>query len=132
MASFVPLRVGFQEMNAISRKLRKASRALRERFYYSIPVAGAQVGLGRSSSYRAKEAGLIPTERDGKFELVPREPWDRQVKKLLGSANAARALLDATKAREVKRRKVKPLRMKRRKVKKLLASTANVADQMGP
>ena len=116
----------------ISRKLKTISRALRERFYYTVPVAGAQVGLKRSSSYRAKSAGLIPTERDGKFELVPRQPWDRQVKKLLGSAKARRELRDSIKPRKAEPRNVKARsKPKARRAKKLLASTANGADQMG-
>ena len=44
------------------------------------------------------------------------------MKKLLGSAKAARELRDATKARKVKPRKAKARR----------ASTANIAEQIGP
>jgi hypothetical protein len=58
------------------------SRAIRRRFYYSVPGAGRKVGLGRSQSYRAAEAGLIPVERDGKFMLVPKQIWDRKIKRL--------------------------------------------------
>jgi hypothetical protein len=61
----------------------KLSRKLRARFYYSIPVAGAQVGWGRSDSYRAAERGDIPTENVGRFKLVPRKPWDRKKKRIL-------------------------------------------------
>jgi hypothetical protein len=68
------------------RKLESISRKVRQHFYYSVPVAGAKIELGRSQSYRAAEDGLIPTERRGKFLLVPRKPWDRTVKKLLGKA----------------------------------------------
>ena len=60
------------------------SRTVRNRFYYTVPAAGAQVGLGRSQSYRASELGQIPTERVGKFLLVPRKPWDQEVRRLLG------------------------------------------------
>ena len=67
------------------RKLESISRRVRERFFYSVPVAGAQIELGRSESYRAAEDGLIPTVRKGKFLLVPRKPWDRTVKRLLGT-----------------------------------------------
>jgi hypothetical protein len=59
------------------------SRTVRRRFYYSIEDAGALVGLGRSQSYRAAELGQIPTERAGKFLLVPKKPWDREVKRLM-------------------------------------------------
>src|SRR5215831_12363596 len=67
------------------RRLESISRKVRQRFYYSVPVAGAKAGLGRSQSYRAAEDGLIPTVRRGKFLLVPRKPWDRTVKRLLGT-----------------------------------------------
>jgi hypothetical protein len=59
------------------------SRKVRRRFYYSVPEAGRKIGLGRSQSYRAAELGQIPAERDGKFLLVPRKPWNREVKRLL-------------------------------------------------
>jgi hypothetical protein len=42
------------------------------------------VGMGRTQAYRAAAAGLMPLERAGKFMLVPRQRWDRQVKRLLG------------------------------------------------
>jgi hypothetical protein len=65
-------------------KLRALSRKARDKFYYSIPVAGAQVGLGRTQSYEAVKDGLIPVEKVGeKLHLVPRRTWDRQVKRLL-------------------------------------------------
>jgi hypothetical protein len=60
----------------------RLSRKLRERFYYSIPVAGAHVGWSRSESYRAANRGDIPNERDGKFRLVPRRMWDAKVRRL--------------------------------------------------
>jgi hypothetical protein len=66
----------------------RLSRKLRERFYYSIPVAGAQAGYSRSESYRAANRGDIPTERDGKFRLVPRTRWDADVKRLLWGSRA--------------------------------------------
>jgi hypothetical protein len=62
------------------------SREVRKRFYYSIPEAGAKVGLGRTQSYEAAKLGRIPTQPAGKFQLVPRQLWDRQVKSLLGGA----------------------------------------------
>lgn len=66
----------------------RLSRKLRDRLYYSIPVAGAQVGHSRSESYRAANRGDIPTERDGKLRLVPRTRWDAEVKRLLWGARA--------------------------------------------
>ena len=64
-------------------RVESISRKVRQRFYYSVPEAGRKIGLGRSQSYRAAELGQIPAERDGKFLLVPRKPWDREVKRLL-------------------------------------------------
>jgi hypothetical protein len=58
------------------------SRKIRHRSYYSVPDAGRKVGMGRSQSYRAAAAGLMPLERAGKFLLVPRQRWDRKVKQL--------------------------------------------------
>jgi hypothetical protein len=69
-------------------RLESISRKVRQRFYYSVPIAGAKVDLGRSQSYRAAEDGLIPTVRNGKFLLVPRKRWDRTVKRLLRGGNA--------------------------------------------
>jgi hypothetical protein len=61
----------------------RLSRRLRKRHYYKVPEAGAQVFLSKASSYRAAERGDIPTERDGKFLLVPRKRWDRLRKQIL-------------------------------------------------
>ena len=61
----------------------RLSRKLRARFYYSIPVAGAQVGWSRSEAYRAARRGDIPTEKIGRFVLVPRRKWDSEVKCVL-------------------------------------------------
>ena len=64
-------------------KLRAISRKTRALFYYTFPVAGAQVGLCRTMSYEAAVQGLIPVERvSDKLLLVPRKSWDRQVKRL--------------------------------------------------
>jgi hypothetical protein len=41
-------------------RLESISRRVRQRFYYSVPVAGEMVGLGRTESYRAAEQGQIP------------------------------------------------------------------------
>jgi hypothetical protein len=61
----------------------RLSRKLRARFYYSIPVAGSQVGWSRSEAYRAARRGDIPTEKIGRFVLVPRKQWDHEVKRFL-------------------------------------------------
>src|SRR6516162_6602947 len=70
------------------RRLESISRKVRQRFYYSVPVAGAKIELGRSQSYQAAQDGLIPTVRDGKFLLVPHKRWDRMVKRLLRGGKA--------------------------------------------
>jgi hypothetical protein len=67
------------------------SATLRHLHYYTVPTAGGMVGMGRTQSYDAARAGQIPTERDGKFLLVPRRPWDRQVRRLLKRPRKAAA-----------------------------------------
>jgi hypothetical protein len=42
---------------------------------YSIPVAGAMVGLGRAGSYQAAERGEIPTVEFGRRRIVPAKLW---------------------------------------------------------
>ena len=69
-------------------RLESISSKVRQRHYYSVPVAGAKIELGRSQSYQAAQDGLIPTVRDGKFLLVPRKRWDRMVKRLLRGGKA--------------------------------------------
>jgi hypothetical protein len=58
-------------------------RNIRRRFYYPVADAGKQLGYSRAEAYRRAEAGDIPTERDGKFLLVPRRKWDRIVKRIM-------------------------------------------------
>ena len=65
-------------------RLETMSRLLRDRSYYRVPKAGAKLGMSRTESYEAAKVGLIPTERDGKLLLVPKRPWDRRVRRLLG------------------------------------------------
>jgi hypothetical protein len=65
------------------RRIETISRKVRRRFYYTVPDAGEKINLGRSQSYVAAEISQIPVERHGKFLLVPRKLWDRQVKRLL-------------------------------------------------
>jgi hypothetical protein len=52
---------------------------------YSIPVAGAMVGLSRNGSYEAARRGEIPTLGFGKKKIVPKAVWDRK----LGMTGAA-------------------------------------------
>jgi hypothetical protein len=42
---------------------------------YSIPAAGAMVGLGRAGSYAAAERGEIPTKEFGARKIVPAKIW---------------------------------------------------------
>lgn len=46
---------------------------------YTVPVAGAMVGLIPSTSYGAAKRGEIPTMRFGKLLRVPKAKWDRMV-----------------------------------------------------
>lgn len=41
------------------------------RLTYSVPEAGAKIGLGKSASYEAARRGDIPTIRIGRKLLVP-------------------------------------------------------------
>jgi hypothetical protein len=74
------------------------SREVRKRFYYSIPEAGRLVGLGRTQSYRAADLGQIPTEKHGKFLLVPRGVWDREVRRLLPAGQNTTAIPESVTA----------------------------------
>jgi hypothetical protein len=60
---------------------------IRRRFFYTIRDAGAMIGWSRAESYRAVERGDIPAEQDGRLLLVPREKWDRIVRRLLRGPN---------------------------------------------
>ena len=42
-----------------------------ERLTYSVPEAGAKIGLGKSASYEAARRGDLPTIRMGRRLLVP-------------------------------------------------------------
>jgi hypothetical protein len=50
---------------------------------FSIPEAGAMIGLGRDASYAAALEGQIPTIEFGKgkrkLKIVPRIPWLRKL-----------------------------------------------------
>jgi hypothetical protein len=46
---------------------------------YSVPQAGAMVGLSRNGSYDAAKRGEIPTIQFGKKKVVPKALWDRKL-----------------------------------------------------
>jgi hypothetical protein len=48
-----------------------------EQWTLSVPVAGAQAGLGKNASYRAARLGQIPTIRLGGKLRVPTLRWKR-------------------------------------------------------
>jgi excisionase family DNA binding protein len=50
-----------------------------ETLVYSVPEAGAKVGLGRNASYEAAARGEIPTVRFGKLLKVPKVAFDRML-----------------------------------------------------
>jgi hypothetical protein len=52
-------------------EIRTISPALRARFFYTVPMAGAKVGMSRAQAYRAAEQGLIPTKRRGEILASP-------------------------------------------------------------
>lgn len=43
-----------------------------ERLTYSVPEAGALIGVGRNQAYEAAKAGQLPTIKIGNRILVPR------------------------------------------------------------
>jgi hypothetical protein len=49
-----------------------------ERIVYTVPEAGARLGLSRNGSYQAAARGDFPTIRVGARVLVPRIPFDRK------------------------------------------------------
>ncbi|WP_375764553.1 hypothetical protein ACE10X_21320 [Bradyrhizobium sp. Pha-3] len=56
---------------------------LRQRHYYTVDVAGAMIGWSRASSFRRAHAGDFPLVRDGRFLLVPKQKWDRIVRRIM-------------------------------------------------
>jgi hypothetical protein len=46
---------------------------------YSIPDAGAMVGLSRNGSYDAARRGEIPVLSFGRKKIVPKAVWDRKL-----------------------------------------------------
>ncbi len=51
----------------------------RGNFGYSVPEAGAMIGLGRNASYEAAKRGEIPTMEFGSLKIVPRILWHRKL-----------------------------------------------------
>jgi hypothetical protein len=49
-----------------------------DRLVYTVPEAGARIGLSRNGSYNAAKRGDFPTVRVGARLLVPRIPFDRK------------------------------------------------------
>lgn len=62
-----------KDSKARHRKKMEASAA------YSIPEAGAMVGLSRNGSYDAARRGEIPYLEFGKKKVVPKASWDRKL-----------------------------------------------------
>jgi hypothetical protein len=46
---------------------------------YSIPDAGAMVGLSRNGAYDAARRGEIPVLKFGRKRVVPKAVWDRKL-----------------------------------------------------
>jgi hypothetical protein len=72
-------------------KARQAARKKRRTrgqgpFAYTVPAAGAMIGLSRSASYRAAHSGQIPTIEVNGGWVVPRLRWDG----MLGIETAAK------------------------------------------
>jgi excisionase family DNA binding protein len=62
-----------------------------DKLVYSVPEAGAKLGLGRNSSYAAAARGEIPTIRIGGLIKVPKVAIDRMIEKAgkRGAGNAS-------------------------------------------
>jgi hypothetical protein len=60
-------------------KTRKKQAQTAELMTYSIPQAGAMVGLSRNGSYDAAKRGDIPTIKFGSRLVVPKAAWDRKL-----------------------------------------------------
>ncbi len=59
-------------------RLKKAQKK-RGKFGFTVPEAGAMVGLGRNASYEAARKGQIPVLEFGSLKIVPRIPWLRKL-----------------------------------------------------
>ncbi|WP_082649748.1 helix-turn-helix domain-containing protein [Bradyrhizobium lablabi] len=49
------------------------------RLVYSVPEAGAMLGLTRNNAYKAAERGELPTIRIGKLIRVPKAAFHRML-----------------------------------------------------
>jgi hypothetical protein len=61
----------------------RLGRKMRRRLFYTVVKAGSMepLGLSRTEAYRWAARGDIPTIKDGRFVLVPREKWDAEIKR---------------------------------------------------
>jgi hypothetical protein len=64
---------------AKTRPSKRRKRNRRGPFAYTVPQAGAMIGLSRNGSYLAAAAGDIPTERAGRLLYVPKARWDAKL-----------------------------------------------------
>jgi hypothetical protein len=62
-----------------STKKQKKGPKSRGEFGFSVPEAGAMVGLGRNASYEAAKKGEIPVIEFGSLKIVPRLIWLRKL-----------------------------------------------------
>jgi hypothetical protein len=53
-----------------------------ESLVYSVPDAGAMVGLTRNASYEAVKRGDIPVIRFGKLMRVPKLAWHKKLEQV--------------------------------------------------
>ena len=62
-------------------KLSKKNKPPKKRgaFGFSVPEAGAMIGLGRNASYEAAKNGQIPVIEVGSLKIVPRILWLRKL-----------------------------------------------------
>ena len=69
----------------------RLSRMMRRQMFYSVEEAGGMPPLrwSRTESYRRARAGDIPTEKHGRFFLVPRGKWDAERARLREQMRAA-------------------------------------------
>lgn len=58
---------------------KKVAPSERGTLAYSVPQAGAMVGLSRNASYEAAKRGEIPTVLFGSRLIVPRAVWLRKL-----------------------------------------------------
>jgi hypothetical protein len=65
------------EMEAREEKIRKTEKV--PAAAYSIPEAGAMVGLSRGGSYDAAKRKEIPVLEFGRRKVVPKAVWDRKL-----------------------------------------------------